>query len=43
MSRAGLAELGDASHFDDRGLLLPLCKAGGLLMVLGIVGAKARD
>ena len=29
----GLAELGDASHFHDRGFLLPLCKASGLLTI----------
>jgi hypothetical protein len=28
---AGLAELSDASHFDNRGLRLPHCKASGLL------------
>jgi hypothetical protein len=29
----GLAELSDASHFHDRGFLLPLCKARGLSMI----------
>ena len=33
MSGAGLAKLGDASHFHDRGFLLPLCKASGLLTI----------
>jgi transaldolase len=30
--QAGLAELGDASHFYDWGLFLPLCKSSGLSM-----------
>ena len=29
----GLAELSDASHFYDRGFLLPVCKTGGLVMI----------
>ena len=33
MSGAGLAKLGDASHFHDRGFLLPFCKASGLLTI----------
>jgi hypothetical protein len=33
MSRAGLAELSDASHFHDWGFLLPLCKSSGFLMI----------
>jgi hypothetical protein len=32
MGRARLAELGDASHFYDWGLFLPLCKSDGLSM-----------
>ncbi len=31
MSGAGLVDLSDASHLHDRGFLLPLCKASGLL------------
>jgi hypothetical protein len=33
MSRVGLAELGDASHFHDRRFLLSICKVSGLLMI----------
>jgi hypothetical protein len=33
MGRVGLAELGDASHFYDWGLFLPLCKSSSLLMI----------
>ena len=33
MSGAGLAELGDPSHFHDRGFLLALCKPSGLLTI----------
>src|ERR1700737_4333320 len=33
MSGAGLVDLSDASHFHDRGFLLPLCKACGLLTI----------
>ena len=33
MSGARLADLPDASHFHDRGFLVPLCKASGLLMI----------
>jgi hypothetical protein len=29
----GLADLSDPSHFHDRGFLLPLCKASGLLTI----------
>ena len=29
---AGLAELGDAGNFHNRGLFLPLCKSSGLSM-----------
>ena len=32
MRRAGLAELGDANHFYDWGLFLPLGKSSGLSM-----------
>jgi hypothetical protein len=35
---AGLADFDDAGHLYDRGLLLPLCKISGLLMIR--VGAR---